>query len=344
MTDFLRPEVAEQAGYEPDHTTAEVILDANESPYDLPEAIKEASHRRLRQQAYNRYPDPDAEALVDEAAAYFGVDSSRIVAGNGSDELITYLLTACLRSGDRVVVPRPTFSMYGLLARQLRAEVTSVPLEEDWSLNETIVDAARDSRVVFLGMPNNPTGNCFSADVIERVLETTSTVVVVDEAYHEFSHVTWMDRLDEYPQLVVLRTLSKAFGLAGIRVGFLVGSAELVGGVRTVKLPYNLNRLSQVTAQEALKARDRILERVDIIRRERQRLETFLSDRGLRPSPSDANFVLFQPPDPEALHRHLLESGIRIRAFSEPELSPYLRVTVGTPEQNERFMSAVDAS
>lgn len=342
MGDVLRPEVAERGGYEPDDRPAELVMDANESPYDLPREVKRKTYRRLEGTAYHRYPDPGSRPLVDRAADYFGVPPDRIVAGNGSDELITYLLTACVNPGERVVVPEPTFSMYGILARQLHAEVVSVPLGSEWSLTEEILSAARDGKVVFLGYPNNPTGNCFDEVLIERLLAESDALVVVDEAYFEFSGRTWMDRVTSHEHLVVLRTMSKAFGLAGIRVGFLVSSETVVKGVRTVKLPYNLNRLSRVTAEEALEARDGILERVAIIKEERRRLTAFLREQGLSPFSSEANFVLFEPPDPQALHEHLLQSGIRVRSFSEPELVDYLRVTVGTPEENERFRDAVE--
>lgn len=335
--------MAERGGYEPDDRPADLVMDANESPYDLPGEIKRRTYRRLETTAYHRYPDPGSRPLVDRAADYFEVPSDRIVAGNGSDELITYLLTACVNPGDRVVAPEPTFSMYGILARQLHADVVSVPLGADWSLTEEILSSVRTAKIVFLGYPNNPTGNCFADGMIERLLEETDALVVVDEAYFEFSGRTWMDRVTTHEHLVVLRTMSKAFGLAGVRVGFLVGPEPVVEGVRTVKLPYNLNRLSRVTAEEALEARETILERVAIIQRERDRLAEFLRGQGLSPFPSEANFVLFEPSEPQALHEHLLESGIRIRSFSEPGLADYLRVTVGTPDDNDRFRTAVES-
>ncbi len=334
--------MAERAGYEPDERPADLVMDANESPYDLPPEVKRNTYRKLEGTRYHRYPDPESRSRRGRAAEYFEVPADRVVAGNGSDELITYLLTACVSPGERVVVPEPTFSMYGILGRQLHAEIQTVPLESDWSLPEAILPAARGGKIVFLGYPNNPTGNCFGASMIERLLEETDALVVMDEAYFEFSGKTWMDRVGEEERLVVLRTMSKAFGLAGVRVGFLVGSERVVGGVRTVKLPYNLNRLSRVTAEETLGVREKLLDRVDIIKEERERLVPFLRDQGLSPFPSEANFVLFEPLDPDGLHAHLLESGIRIRAFSESELSDYLRVTVGTPEENERFRSAVE--
>lgn len=340
-SDFLRPSVAEDAGYSAQHDPAEVVLDANESPYDLPEAIKEAIFDRLAETSYNRYPDSEAAELRELMADYLGVDSARLVAGNGSDELIGYLLAACVEPKDTIVIPTPTFSMYSILGSQYHGQVRRVPLSEDWNLTRDFLDVASGAKITFVGHPNNPTGNCFSRETIVELLETGSGLVVVDEAYAEFSRDSLIDLGTEYPSLVVLRTMSKAFGLAAARVGFLYANTEIIRGINTVRLPYNLNTLSQVTAEETLRNRERVLGTVDKILRERENLVDFLDEQGLNPSPSDSNFILFKPDDPERLYDVLLEKGIRIRSFSGERIEDYLRVTVGTPEQNARFREAV---
>lgn len=340
---FLRDMIAGQSGYDANHPEAEIIMDANESPYDLPEDVKEESLNRLRKTSYNRYPDALSSRLRDLYADYTGVSADRIVAGNGSDELITYLISAVIEPGDQVLVPEPTFSMYNLLSKYMHAAILQEPLDDSWQLTDRFVEQSRSAKLTFISYPNNPTGNCFHRETIERVIEQAGGLVVIDEAYYEFAGDSFINTLDQVENVVVLRTLSKGFGLAGIRTGFLLASRTIVDGVNTVRLPYNLNKLSLITAEVALECRDRLLKRNQKLLKERDRVFQFLDQNGFRPEPTDSNFILFQPDDPERLYVGLLDRGIRIRKFSEPRLEDYLRLSVGTSAENDRLIEALQS-
>lgn len=339
--ELLRDSVAEKGGYSAQHDPAEIVLDANESPYNLPRTLRKKVSGRIEDLDYNRYPDPGSTVLRERMAEYLGVEEERLVAGNGSDELIGYLMLACVNPGDRVLAPVPSFSMYRILGDQYHAEVETVPLGPDWALTDEFVDASREAKLTFVGSPNNPTGNCVKPQRLEDLLEATQGLVVLDEAYAEFAGKSFLGEITDEGNLVVLRTLSKAFGLASARVGFLHGPRAIVDGVNTVRLPYNLNNLSQRTAEVILENRESLQGYWDEIDSERERLYDFLEDEGYNPCPTEANFVLFEPENPDGLYDHLLSDGIRIRQFSEDIVSDYLRVTVGRPEENDAVMKSL---
>lgn len=340
---LLRPSVRQDGGYSASHDPADVVLDANESPYNLPEPLRNTMRSRINAVNYNRYPDSASAGLREAMGDYLEVDDDRLVAGNGSDELIGYILLACLQPGDKVLVVEPSFSMYSILARQHHASIDTVRLSPpDWSLPDTIPKKSRDADLIFLGSPNNPTGNCYERSVIESMLAETSGLLVLDEAYAEFSSKTMLDLVGDETPLVVLRTLSKAFGLASARIGFLYGPKAIVTGINTVRLPYNLNTLSQTIGEVVLENREAIRSTWDKIQDERKRLMEFLQNNGYSPFPSEANFILFQPSDPVDLYKKLLDAGIRVRKFEGEPLGDYLRVTVGKPGENEAFMNCLD--
>ncbi|MFP4687227.1 MAG: histidinol-phosphate transaminase [bacterium] len=338
---MLRPSIAARSGYNARHPEAEIILDANENPYDLAPELKEKIFTRLKKIPFNRYPEANSHALRRLAAGYLGVDEDYIVIGNGSDELINYLISACVDPGDRVVFPEPSFSMYRILAETHHAEVVTTSLGDNWEITDELIEISREASLVFLGYPNNPTGNCFDPEKINELRRQTEGLVILDEAYSEFTGESWVEEVASGEPLVVLRTLSKAFGLAGIRTGFLIAPPPIVKGISTVKLPYNLNRLSQVTAEEALKNKGQILDKIETIINEREKLFEILENRGLAPYPTQANFILFKPPDAGLVYRKLLERGIRIRQFSDPLLSDCLRITVGTPAENKKLIKNI---
>jgi histidinol-phosphate aminotransferase len=338
---FLRSTIAEDAGYTAQHDPAEIVLDANESPYGLPDSLNTELQTRFDSIKYNRYPDSRSESLRETAAEYYGISVDRIVAGNGSDELIGYILLACLDPGDTVLTTEPSFSMYQILGNQFHADVKSVELDANWGLPEDIVNRAQACKIVFLGSPNNPTGNCFDRGTVLQLIEETDALIVLDEAYAEFAEDSLVSEVANYDSLVVLRTLSKAFGLAGARVGFLLGFEAIVEGINTVRLPYNLNSLSQTAGELVLENVGFLRDRWDTIVKERNRLHQFLDDHGFNPCPSEANFILFKPQSPDRLYEHLLRDGIRVRTFDGDRIGQYLRVTVGTPEQNREVRESL---
>jgi len=332
---LVRPSVRDLRAYEAKETPARVKLDANESPFGCP-AVKGL--------AANRYPDPEARALKAALARRLRVRASNILAGNGSDELIYYLITTF---GGPVMYPTPTFSMYGIIAQALGQERVEVPLDGAFDLREgeMLREArARRAKLIFLSSPNNPTGNCFSPERITRLIEGSGAVVVVDEAYQPFSgRGSFLRLLGKHENLLVMRTLSKV-GLAALRVGFLIGGEAALSEVNKVRLPFNLNAMSQALARRALEDPAWMRSAVKAIVSERKRLLVEMSAvPGIEAYPSDANFVLFRAPEPRRLHAELLKRGVLVRDLSGA-VPGCLRVTVGSEKENEAFMRALRAA
>ena len=268
ITPLVRKEVAALKGYEvEDISGIRVKLDAMENPYPLPDGLREELASELSRAMLNRYPDPDAKALKATLSGYLGVPAERIVLGNGSDELIGMIITAFGGSPGVIGYPVPTFSMYGIIARGLGQETLELPLTPDFGLDfDGTLKAINERRpkVIFISYPNNPTGNLFDPDKVRRLIAGFYGIVVVDEAYYRFSGETFIGRLDEFPNLIVLRTLSK-IGMAGLRVGIMAAGEDIVREVNKVRLPYNLNTLSQAAADFIMRHRDAIAEQVAAI-------------------------------------------------------------------------------
>jgi histidinol-phosphate aminotransferase len=336
---LVKKEVSALRAYDAKEIPCRIKLDANESPYGFSQALKAAAKI-----ATNRYPDPQATKLRNLLARDLRVKKENILQGNGSDELIYYLITTF---GGPVLFPVPTFSMYGIISRALGEKKIAVPLDNAFDLDtDRMLRAVRKERprLVFLSSPNNPTGNCFSTDRILRIIETSQGIVVVDEAYQPFSSDRgFLPMLKDYPNLVIMRTLSK-IGLAALRLGFLIADQEIVEEVNKVRLPFNVNSLSQAIAEEALKEKTRLRSFVRTVVSERSRLLAAMEKiKGVRPFPSEANFILFRVDDPDRVARALLKKGILVRNIKDA-VKGCLRVTVGTPEENTAFLKALAAS
>lgn len=341
MRRLVRPEVEALRAYDAHRPPASIRLDTHESPWDLPPELKERALARLRRLEFNRYPDPTAARLRELLAAYAGVDDPAcIIPGNGSDELIQCLLLAL--AGERVVVPTPSFAMYSITAAVCGARPVPVPLADGFALDaEAVVKAARGARAVFIAYPNNPTGNCFDEEAIRCVLDSCDCTVVVDEAYHEFSGRTFVPEVAGRENLVVLRTLSKGFALAGIRLGYAVAPPGIARALDKVRLPYNVGSLGQAVAECALEEPGLLLRRAREIVRERERVFRELSAiPGVTPYPSDANFIMFRTRAGK-VHEALLRRGVLIKNLDGPGLEGCLRVTIGSPGENDAFLDAL---
>ncbi|MFZ5907140.1 MAG: histidinol-phosphate transaminase [Nitrospirota bacterium] len=333
---FVRPNIVSLTAYEAREIPCRVKLDANESPYGFSRV-----HEAVRALKTNRYPDPEAKELRKLVARDLGIRPENILQGNGSDELISYLITTF---GGPVLYPVPTFSMYGIISQALGVKHIGVPLDGEFDLDlKRMVSAFRKYRpkIIFLSSPNNPTGNCFSSERILKILDAAKSVslVVVDEAYQVFAgNESFIRLIHEYGNLLVLRTLSKV-GLAGLRVGFLVAGQEVIQEVNKIRLPFNLNSFSQAVACALLKNRRQLKHSVQSVVTERERLFRGLSKiRKITPFPSGANFILFRTSDPEMLYRELLRRGILIRNMHSA-VDGCLRVTVGTKRENNIFLA-----
>lgn len=346
---LIRREVLAQKAYNGAAPSCRIKLDANENPFSLPPAMKEEFLRALRDVSLNRYPDAGSPRLRELFARSYGVTPEMVMLGNGSDELIQVLCFALARPDAVAVVPVPSFTMYRITSLNAGFKVVEVPLDADFDLD---VNALRGlcgmnaPALTFLGYPNNPTGRRFSPERVETIIRESGGVVVVDEAYFNFSRETFLPLVAKYPNLVVLRTLSKV-GLAAMRIGMLVGSAALVGELEKVRLPYNLNALSQAAAGFYLAHEAEFLGQAEKIIGYREELYRALGKmEGIHPFPSDANFIFFSCVlDADSIYKKLLNRGILIKNFNGPGITRNcLRVTVGTREENEEFIQALMGS
>jgi histidinol-phosphate aminotransferase len=334
---LVRPNISSLSAYEVKEIPCKVKLDANESPYGFKEALKV-----LKSIKTNRYPDPEARFLKKIVSRDFRIKTENILLGNGSDELIYYLITTF---GGPVLYPIPTFSMYGIIAQAIGENRIEVPLDEEFDLDiNKILKTIRKEKpkLIFLSSPNNPTGNCFSLDRILRIIESSSlSIVVVDEAYQPFASVKgFIPLLEDYKNLVIMRTLSK-IGLAGLRVGFLIANEKIINEVNKVRLPFNINSLSQTVAIEVLNDRKILKSYIKSIISERNRLFNELAKiKGVSPYPSEANFILFRVKEPDRIYERLLEKGVLVRNI-KGVADGCLRVTVGTPEENRIFVKVL---
>jgi histidinol-phosphate aminotransferase len=335
---FVKPNIYSLMAYQAKEIPCRVKLDANESPYGFAD-----SYTVVKSVKTNRYPDPEATTLRSLLAKEMGIRPANILQGNGSDELIYYLITAF---GGPVLYPVPTFSMYGIISQALGEKGVGIPLETDFDLDGDRMAAAmrkEKPKLVFLSSPNNPTGNCFSSEKMLQIIASTSSksLVVVDEAYHPFaSEKGFLPLLGDYRNLVILRTLSK-IGLAGLRVGFLIGDEEIIAQVNKVRLPFNLNALSQAVAAEVIKRKALRRQHIRAIVRERERLFSALSKaEGVTAYPSEANFILFRVRDAQRVYQGLLGEGVLVRDM-KGVVEGCLRVTIGTPGENRIFLKAL---
>ncbi len=343
----IRPAVRERSEYVVDAPSGdiEVKLNQNESPFDLPPAFKEELLEIFEQVEVNRYPSEQPERLRHALAEHDGVDPECVIVGNGSNEITYTFGLAVLDPGSPVVLPRPMFSLYDKVARLQDADLTSVPARDDLRFDaDGLVEAVAETEAVLtvLATPNNPTGLAMTLDEIERVVAASPGFVVVDEAYVEFNpEGTAVELLDRHPNVIILRTLSKAFGLAGVRVGYLMAHPEIVREFMKARLPFMVDRFTEQTALAVLRRSDLIEQRVRRMQASIQEVtEALQAFDGVEVVPSQANFVLFTTPVPaDALQERLADHSVLVRNMGGyPELKGYLRVSAGTEAENNAFL------
>ena len=344
----LRPALASFEPYDPAFTPCRVNLSANENTHELPPETRAEVEAALLSTGLNRYPDPMANALRDALAERHGVARESVIVGNGGDELLFNLLFAFGGPGRALVTCPPDFAEYANFAAMCETEVRAVWRDaEDFSIDaDALVAAARDAALVFLTSPNNPTGNLVDRALVRRLLDETDALVLVDEAYVEFSRAgsSVVDLVGECPRLMVLRTLSKAFGLAGVRVGYLVTDPAVVDALGAIRQIYSVDVLAQAAGLAAVRTREALAPVVEDIVAERERLIAGLSALpGVRTWPSEANFVLVCVPRAAEVRRRLRDDySILVRDFSAaPGLADCLRLTVGTREENDALLDAL---
>ncbi len=343
----VRPEIRERSAYHVAKAEGLVKLDANESPYGLSADARAQMAVAVANIALNRYPDGSGDALKAALRRFAGVpEGAELVLGNGADELLQLITTVTARPKAVVLAPDPTFVMYRLYAAYANLRYVGVPLAADFTLDLPAMLAAikrRKPALVWLPSPNNPTGNAFADSDIERILEAAPGLVVLDEAYQAFGDATFLPRVLEFPNLVVVRTVSK-IGLAGTRLGYAVGHPGWIAEIDKVRSPYNVNSLTQAVVPVLLDHADLLSAHVVAIRGERDRLVgAFEPLTGVEVFPTQANFVLVRVVDAARCVAALRDAGILVKNLdgSHPLLAGCLRITVGTPAENDQLLEAL---
>jgi histidinol-phosphate aminotransferase len=337
IKNLVRPNVLAMKAYSSardEYTGKEgVFLDANENPF--PSSV-------------NRYPDPYQRELKEEIAKVKGVETNQIIVGNGSDELLDLLFRAfCVPGKDTVVTIKPSYGMYDVLAQTNDIKLIEVPLDHDFNLNgESILESAHSAKMIVLCSPNNPTGNLLNRNVILDILSKFSGLVVIDEAYIDFSNgKTFLQELNNFSNLFVSQTMSKAYGMAGIRVGLGFGNIEVIDILNKIKPPYNVNELSQKFALARLRDVKQVAEEVLQLLLERSRVLAILQvnkhvERIYR---TDANFILFKVANADDLYQHFASNQVVVRNRTKQfGCENCLRVSIGTHEENERFIQILN--
>lgn len=322
-----------------------VKLNQNESPFDIPEYIKDKILKKLKETRWNIYPDFVPEELYRKISSFYGFSKDNIMIGNGSNEMIFTILAASLEKDKKVIIPAPTFAVYSLISSNLNADIRTVYLNDDFSFDtdKIISECSSPGSVTILCSPNNPTGTSLTRVQIEKIINASGGTVVVDEAYIHFGGETVIDLVNKYENLIVLRTFSKAFGLAGLRMGIMISNKNLIRELMKVKLPYNLNILTLITLDEMFDNTDFVDENIKKILAEREYLGRELAEiKSIRVIPTSANFFLVKTENSASLFNALLEQGIRVRDVSSyPMLENHLRISVGSRIENEAILKAM---
>ena len=347
----MRTDVQALSAYPVGHAPGAIKLDAMECPYTLPEHVARQIAHVVSITPLNRYPSGDLGALHATLRQAFGIpEAAQVLCGNGSDELIHLIVQTCCEPGDVVLSPAPSFVYFDMAARFNHARHVGVALAEDLTLDLPAMLAAivkHQPKVIFLAMPNNPTGGSWEADDVRAIIQAASGLVVIDEAYQQFTDHTWMPQVLDYPNVVVMRTVSK-IGLAGLRFGYVAGDAAWIGALDKVRPPYNIGVLTQAVLSVVLQHKSVLDEQAARVRSDREPLARALAalpDTVVYPS--SANFVLVRfggPVGGDAVHHALLERSILVRNFGHAHalLKDCLRISVGTPEENSALLAALD--
>ena len=347
---LFRQDVQSMHAYAIQPSAGLIKLDAMENPHRLSPQLQEELGKRLGAVALNRYPGERVNDLRRALAAHAGMpDGYDIMLGNGSDEIISLIAMACDVPGASILAPLPGFVMYEMSARLQGLKFIGVDLTKDFGLDEHAMLAAireHQPTIVYLAYPNNPTANLWDDAVIEKIIEASPGLVVMDEAYQPFSSRSWADRMTKHDHVLLMRTMSK-FGLAGVRIGYMIGRRELIAQIDKVRPPYNISVLNCECALFALGYAGVFAEQARELRAERELLQTVLGALpGVKTWPSDANMILVRVPDAVKAFEGMKTHGVLVKNVSKmhPLLANCLRLTVGTHDENRRMLEALAAS
>jgi len=342
---WLRSDIKNIDAYHVPVSKDMIKLDAMESPFGVPEDLKVEFLKCIEQSEVNRYPEADPNSLKDTLRSLMDIpDEFGILLGNGSDELIQLLALACSKD-DLIMSFEPSFVMYELVSKYVNLEYFGVQLDSNFDINlsDALLIIEREKpKIIFIAYPNNPTGNCFDYDAIIEIIKSTNSMVILDEAYYAYSDKSFLSEISNFPNLLVLRTISK-IGFAGLRLGLLIGDQETIAQLNKLRLPYNINALTQTSANFLLQDKQRIINNAQIIIEERRRLAHELSlFSKFKVYPSQTNFILVHSEDAYSLHTVLKENGILIKGFPKgSKLSDFIRISVSKPVENNILIDAI---
>lgn len=341
----IKPEIRQMGGYiTPPQGDVPAKLNQNENPFDFPQSWKEEIFQTMQSISWTRYPANGAPEIRALLAKRFNLTPDQVMLGNGSNQLLYTIVLAIIGSGDTLLMTPPSFSLFSEVATLYQANLVQVQLNSDFSLNEEeVLKAAKDAKLILLCSPNNPTGNEIPISFLETLLGSTSGIVMWDEAYAEFSEQSATGLIDQYPNLIISRTFSKAFGLAGLRIGYFLGNARLIAELQKANLPYNLNLFSEQVCKTLLSNDAWVQKHVQLIKDERETLyQNMLALKGVTVYPSQANFLLCKVDNGPVVIKALQNSGILVRNMGAyPLLENHFRVTIGKPEENALFLESM---
>lgn len=346
---IFRPEILGLSAYHVPPATGMIKLDAMENPYPLPPKLREEIASLMTQAPINRYPDASAASLKTSLRRALSIpDDMSMLLGNGSDEIIQIIAMAAAKPGAVLMSVEPAFVMFRMIATFTHIQYVGVRLKDDFSLDlELMLNAIAEHQpaVIFLAYPNNPTGNLFDPEAIKRIIAAAPGIVVVDEAYQAFADTSFINELPEYSNLLLMRTLSKS-GLAGLRLGLLIGRPEWVEQLEKLRLPYNIGIMTQLIAEKVLHHTAILSEQAEAIKSERAKMSAFFATiKSVEAYPSKANFILFRVNKASQIFQALKQRRILIKNLdgTHPLLENCLRVTIGTPEENSQFCTALQS-
>lgn len=343
----IRENIRQLKPYGAAETQWRVRLDANERPENLPPAVKQQVLNCLAGLDFNRYPDSDSAGLRQKIGAAFGLDRDNVLLGNGSSELLAAICTVFGGEGRKIIYPTPSFSMYAVYAKLSDSLANPISLEADFSLDiEKVIAAAQDEQtgLIIFCNPNNPTGNVMPPADIRSVLTSADCPVVVDEAYYEYYGQSVSGLLPAFPNLIITRTFSKAYGLAGVRAGYMLAAADIAAAVAKAQLPYHMNALSLVAATAVWEERQAFAADIALTIAERERMTDSLRNLStVQGYPSETNFLLIRVEQPAALRKLFAAQSVGIRDFSDyPGLAGCFRITVGTRVENDLVLDILE--
>jgi histidinol-phosphate aminotransferase len=347
MTAFIKKSVLDLKGYaSPPQKEFKAKLNQNESPFDVPQQLKDELSETIRNTCWNRYPVNESPDLKQKLADRHGVDVNQIILGNGSNQLFQTLLTATIAPGDKALYTPPTFSLYDLFMDIYEGELIEIMQtpDEEYPIDQ-VLSAIKEHnpKLIFICSPNNPTGYEVSLEMVERICKIAEGLVFFDEAYAEFTEQSAIPLLDKYENILISRTFSKAFSLAGLRFGYFIGRENVIRELRKVNLPYNINLFTEMVSLRLLDEQSRMQENIDFLKEERERMFALLKHiDGIHVTASAANFLLIKGPDNLNLFQELKDRGVLVRDVSSyPMLQGRQRITVGFKDENDLLLETL---